>query len=219
MGGEAESSEPAAAYLQRRIRSDFEFVFAVLAAANLGIADLLQDGPRSVAHLADRAGAHPTSLHRLLRALASLGVFREDPDGQFSLTTLAEPLRDDAPDSVRHQALWTGSQAYLRTWSGLVHSVRTGECAFEHVYGRPFFDFVKDDPELARIFNDVMTGSSGYDDGVAILESHDFGAYRQVVDVGGGHGALLGLILNRYPDVSGVLFDAPEVPTGTTSRR
>jgi hypothetical protein len=97
----------------------------------------------------------------------------------------------------------------------LTHTVRSGDCSFEHVNGQPFFDYLASHPDLARVFDDVMTANSRQDEGEAIAASHDFGAYRQLVDVGGGHGALLTLILNRHPGLSGVLFDAPDVIAST----
>ena len=155
-------------------------------------------------------GVDAQSLYRVLRALASRGLFRDDGDQRFSLTPLAEPLRQDAPHSIRPQALWSGSEAYRRTWGDLVYSVRTGEPAFDHVYGKPFFDYLAEQPALAKIFNDVMTSDSS-DEGASIAAAHDFSGYRRIVDVGGGHGALLAAVLDRYPGPLGVLFDLPEV--------
>jgi hypothetical protein len=123
---------------------------------------------------------------------------------------LAEPLRQDAPHSIRPQALWSGSEAYRRTWGDLAYSVRTGEPAFDHVYGKPFFDYLAEQPILAKIFNDVMTSASS-DESVAIAAAHDFSGYRRIVDVGGGHGALLAAVLDRYPGPLGLLFDLPDV--------
>jgi hypothetical protein len=121
----------------RRLSDDVEFSYLVVVAAQLGVADLLASGPRSIADLSAATGADAQSLYRVLRALASRGLFREDDDQRFSLTTLAEPLRQDAAH-IRPQALWSGSEAYQRTWGDLAYSVRTGEPAFDHVYGKPF---------------------------------------------------------------------------------
>jgi O-methyltransferase domain len=194
----------------RRLFDDTEFSYLVVVAAELGVADLLASGPRSIADLSAATGADARSLYRVLRALASQGLFREDGDKRFSLTPLADPLRQDAPQSVRPQALWTGSEAYRRTWCDLAYSVRTGEPAFVHVYGKPFFDYLAEQPAFAQIFNDVMTSASS-DDGTAIAAAHDFSGYRRIVDVGGGHGALLAAVLDRHPVALGVLFDLLEV--------
>ena len=194
----------------RRLFDDVEFSYLVVVAAQLGVADLLASGPRSIADLSAASGVDVQSLYRVLRALASRGLFREEGDKRFSLTPLADPLRQDAPHSIRRQALWSGSEAYRRTWGDLAYSVRTGEPAFDHVYGKPFFDYLAEQPALAKIFNDVMTSDSS-DEGAAIAAAHDFSRYRRIVDVGGGHGALLAAVLDRYPGPLGVLFDLPDV--------
>jgi hypothetical protein len=182
----------------------------VLLAAKLGLADLLNDGPVSIGDLARATDTHPGSLYRLMRALASREVFSEDADGRFSLTGMADPLRSDAPNSARTWALFSGSEANLLTWANLEHSVRTGRPAFEHVYGKAWFDYLDEQPDLAAIFNDLMTGETT-DEAAAIVAAHDFSSYQRIVDVGGGHGALLALILDRHPHASGVLFDLPQV--------
>ncbi len=194
----------------RRLFDDVEFSYLVVVAAQLGVADLLAHGPRSIADLSAATAADAQSLYRVLRALASRGLFREDDDRRFSLTPLADPLRRDAAQSIRVQALWSGSEAYRRTWADLAYSVRTGEPAFDHVYGKPFFDYLAEDPAFAQIFNDVMTSASS-DEGASIAAAHDFSGYQRIVDVGGGHGALLAAVLDRYPGPSGVLFDLPDV--------
>jgi hypothetical protein len=194
----------------RRLFDDVEFSYLVVVAAQLGVADLLAHGPRSIADLSAASGADAQSLYRVLRALASRGLFREDDDQRFLLTPLAEPLRRDAAHSIRPQALWSGSEAYRRTWGDIAYSVQTGEPAFDHVYGKPFFDNLAEDRAFAKIFNDVMTSASS-DEGASIAAAHDFSGYRRIVDVGGGHGALLTAILDRYPGPFGVLFDLPDV--------
>ena len=205
---------PPAAYLSQLI-GNTGFVHAILVAANLGLADLLKDGPLSIADLAEATGTHAGSLYRMLRALASRGIFSEDADGRFSLTALADPLRSDAPDSIHNWALFVGSEAELQTWAHLSYSVRTGKPAFEHVFGKRWFDYLDEQPEMARIFNHLMTGGST-SDAAAIIEAYDFSVYRKIVDIGGGHGALLAHILEQNPQSSGVLFDAPSVIAGAT---
>ena len=205
---------PPAAYLSQLI-GNTGFVHAILVAANLGLADLLKDGPLSIADLAEATGTHARSLYRMLRALASRGIFSEDADGRFSLTALADPLRSDAPDSIHNWALFVGSEAELQSWAHLSYSVRTGKPAFEHIFGKGWFDYLDEQPEMARIFNNLMSGGST-SDAAAIVEAHDFSVYRKIVDIGGGHGALLAHILEQNPQSSGVLFDAPSVIVGAT---
>lgn len=200
---------PPAAYLSQLI-DNTEFVQTIFVAAKLGIADLLKDGPRSMAALAQATSTDSGSLYRMMRALASRGMFSKDADGRFSLTALADPLRSDAPDSIRTWALFAGSESNLRTWANLYYSVRTGQSAFEHVYGKAWFEYLDEQPEMAQIFNDLMTRGSA-SDGAAIADRHDFSDYRTIVDVGGGHGALLALVLDRNTTSSRVLFDAPQV--------
>jgi hypothetical protein len=202
-----------AEYLRRLIGHDREFGQAVLVVAQLGIADLVKDGPRHLAELAELTRTHEPSLYRVLRYLASRGLFAEDSDGRFSITAGAQPLQADSADSIMAEVRWNGSEVIRRSWDNLGHSVRTGQTAFDYTFGRPFFDHLADDQEFARVFNDAMTTGS-VDEGPDIVAAHDFSRYGTVVDVGGGHGALLALILDRYPDVRGVLFDAPDVVAG-----
>jgi O-methyltransferase domain/Dimerisation domain len=183
---------------------------AVHVAAKLGIADLLEDGPKSPATLAEATGAHAGTLHRLLRALASLGVFAEDADGRFALTSLAEGLRTNAPGSLRAYAIMMGEDWHWRAWGDLLNSVRTGQPAFEHVFGCPMFSYFGEHPEAARVFDAAMTSRTGQET-AAVIAAYEWPASATIVDVGGGQGALLAAILARNPDVHGVLFDMPHV--------
>ena len=183
---------------------------AVHVAAKLGIADLLEDGPKSPATLAEATGAHAGTLHRLLRALASLGVFAEDADGRFALTSLAEGLRTNAPGSLRAYAIMMGEDWHWRAWGDLLNSVRTGQPAFEHVFGCHMFSYFGEHPEAARVFDAAMTSRTGQET-AAVIAAYEWPASATIVDVGGGQGALLAAILARNPDVHGVLFDMPHV--------
>jgi hypothetical protein len=204
-----------AAYL-RQLFGDMTFVHTILVAAQLGIADLLKDGSLPIGDIAQATGTHARSLYRMMRALASRGVFREQPDGRFSLTTLAEPLRSDVPESVRTWAIFLGSEPHLLALAHLSYSVRTGKPAIEHIYGKGWFEYLDEQPEMAQIFNALMTSFSA-SDAAAIIAAHDFSVYRTIVDVGGGQGVLLTQVLARNSQSSGVLFDAPSVIAGATS--
>lgn len=182
---------------------------AVHVAAKLGIADLLEDGPKSPAALAEATGAHADALHRLLRALASLGVFAEEADGRFALTPTAEGLRTNAPDSLRAYAIMLGESWHWRAWGELLHSVRTGQSAFEHAFGRDLFGYFGEHPEAARVFDAAMTSRTGHENAIVTV-AYDWPA-GMIVDVGGGQGALLAAILARTSDARGVLFDLPHV--------
>src|SRR5882762_11300129 len=133
---------------------------AIYVAAKLQIADLLEDGPRSAEELAKAAGVAPQPLYRLLRALAGVGVFARDADGRFRLNPLAEPLREGGPESLRAFAIMIGEEQD-RCWDDLLETVRTGETAFDRLYGRPVFDYLGEHPEQAKIFDAAMTGFSG----------------------------------------------------------
>lgn len=186
---------------------------AISTAAQLGIADLLKDGPRSAEEIASQAGLHPRSTYRLLRSLASAGIFSETPQGQFELTPLAEPLRSDVPDSVRPVTIFMGTDWHNNAWTHLPYSIRTGQPAFEHLYGKPFFDYLGEHEEPARVFNNGMTSLSA-SVGKAVVEDFDFSGIGTLMDVGGGHGLLLASILQKYPSMRGILFDAPSVIEG-----
>ena len=185
----------------------------VYVAAKLGIADLLADGPKTTEELAASAEAHPPSLHRLLRALVSLGIFTEGDDGRFELTPLAEPLRTGVPDSVRAMAIGWGEEVFWRPWGELLYSVRTGKTSVDHLFGEGLFDYLASHGDAARIFDEFMAeGTSGIS--AAVVEAYDFSGVAKIVDVGGGRGGLVATILEANPEMKGVLFDLPSVVKG-----
>lgn len=180
---------------------------AVYAAAELGLADLLADGSRSSTQLADATGTHAGSLHRLLRFLATLGVFEQvEPDG-FALTPVGELLRADVPGSVRSLAIFRGEESY-QAWGDLLHTVKTGEQAFARVIGAPVFEYLVEHPERAQIFNNAMSADSPVF--AEISTAYDLSQFEVIVDVGGGNGTLLASVLSAHPQLRGVLFDRPQ---------
>jgi hypothetical protein len=186
---------------------------AISVAAKLGVADLVAKGAKTADQLAQTTGVKRRPLYRLLRALASVGIFAEDEAGRFALTPLAEPLRGDAPDSLRDFAIFMGADWHWRAWSDLSYSTQTGQPAFERIYGKAYFDYLAENPEPARVFNDAMTSFSA-SVSAAVIDAYDFTGITKLVDVGGGHGLLLGSILEKYPQMKGVLFEAPFVAEG-----
>src|SRR3546814_176009 len=188
---------------------------AISVAAGLGIADLLEDGPHSCSELAQATRTHPGALHRVLRALASKGVFAEREDGCFELTPLAEALRTKAPASLRAFAVLLGADWQWRAWEHLAYSVRTGDCAFEHVFGMQVFDYLARHPEAAEVFDAAMTSRGSLEDR-AIADAYDFST-GTIVDVGGGRGSLLITLLQRNPAARGLLFDLPHVAAGAAA--
>jgi SAM-dependent methyltransferase len=184
----------------------------IYVAARLGIADELADGPAHAADLATRVGADPDALYRLMRALASKGLLQHRRDDSFALTKMGHALRADAPESMRGMVLFIGHQARWEDWGNLLHSVQTGEPSVIKLRGMPYFDYLETDHELAQVFNDAMTATSGITNEIA-LSRYDFTKFRLIVDVGGGHGLLLSTILRRAPEARGVVFDLPSVVT------
>jgi SAM-dependent methyltransferase len=189
-------------------------------AARLGVADHLAAGPQGAGHLATTLGVQRDALLRLLRGLVNLGLLVESAEAEtaagrgalFSLTHLGEGLRGDVPGSQRAWAIWEGDLSY-RAWGALDHSVASGETAFEHVFGRPFFDYLGEHPQAGEQFNRAMTDFS-LAIGAAVAGEYDFAPCRTVVDLGGGRGHLLAAILSRHPALHGTLFDLPHlVPT------
>ena len=207
------AGEPSPRDTMLQLTNAFRASQAIHVAATLGVADLLEDGPRSVDELAQATGTHASTLYRLLRALASVGVFAEQPDGQFRATPLAEYLRTNAPRSLRAWAMQIGQQYLWTSWGHLLHSVRTGEPAFLELYGATAWEYRQAHPEEDAVFNAAMTALSA---GVveAIVQSYDFSGIDVLMDVGGGEGVLLAAILEANPALRGVLFDQPHVVTG-----
>jgi O-methyltransferase domain/Dimerisation domain len=183
-------------------------------AADLGIADLLSAGPKSIEELARATGAHPQSLYRLLRALAGHGVFAEDPPGRFHLTPPAALLQTEVPGSLRDIVRMAGDMAGDGKWWNLVGQLRrtvlTGEPEFERVYGMGFYEYLAKDPAANDWWARALL-SLGTTENAAIVGCYNFGQFRRIVDVAGGRGGFLAEVLKAYPTVRGVLYDHPEV--------
>ena len=207
---------PASAAMLRMI-SGFWISRAIYIVAKLGLADHLRDGHKTADELAAATRTHAPSLYRVLRALASVGVVAEDAKRGFALTALSETLCTDAPGSLRAFATVELGEEHYPAWGELLHSVKTGEIAFDHAFGMPVWKFFEQNPENAKTFNDAMTGFTlAAND--AVLGSYDFSSISKIVDVGGGHGSLIASLLKANPQMKGVLFDAPSVAEGAHSR-
>jgi hypothetical protein len=183
---------------------------AVYVAAKLNIADLLSDGPKSVTELAMLSSTHAPSLYRLLRALASIGVFVEESDHSFRLTPLARLLCSDMPGSLRSMALFLGDPYWWRSQGELLYCVQTGQPAPPYLHGVDEWAYLARHPETAAVFNEAMSVNT-LEQIPAILDAYDFASIDTLVDIGGGYGVLLAAILNAYPEMHGVLFDQVEV--------
>jgi hypothetical protein len=206
---------PSAAML--RLIAGFWVSRAVASAAGLGIADLLREGPKSSGELAAATGTHAPSLYRLLRALASVGVFAEEGDGRFALTPLGATLQSGVPGSLRTFAMLQQDEEHLCAWGDLSYSLRTGAIAFDHCFGLDLWRYRARHPEGSGFFDQAMAEFTGVVD-AGILAAYDFTPLRTVVDVGGGNGALLVSLLLAHPQMRGVLFDQSHVAAAARRR-
>lgn len=186
---------------------------AIVAAAELGIADALADGPLTAQELAAAVGADADAIRRLLRALISRDIFRQRRDGRYELTPLADTLRRDAEVPLGGWARWLGSRQHREHWSHLTDAIRTGRSVVPALRGKPAFEYLASEPELGEIFNQAMTAGSAMSIG-PVIAAYDFSPFATIVDVGGGHGRLLSEILAATPTARGVLFDLPQVVAG-----
>jgi len=187
---------------------------AVYVFARLGIPDLLKSGPKSAEELASETKMHAPSLYRVLRALSSIGFVSYTADGRFAQTPLSEILVTDAPGSLRWFTISELGQEHYPAWGNLMHSVKTGEIAFDNFFGADIWKYFEQNPEDAAVFNNSMSGVTAATND-EILAVYDFSSFETVVDVGGGHGGLITSILNANPKLKGVLLDAPQVIDGT----
>src|SRR5215510_12461868 len=182
----------------------------IYVAAKLGLADLVKDGAKTAEELAKATGTHPPSLYRVLRALASVGVFVEDDQRRFAQTPLSETLRSDIMGSLRAMAMAELGQEHFPAWGNLMHSVKSGEIAFDNLFKQSVWEYYARNPEDARNFNESMRGLSEIIN-AAVIEAYDFSGVDKIVDVAGGTGGLIVAILGAHPRMRGVLFDLPHV--------
>jgi len=183
---------------------------ALQVAAELGVADALAGGPKHAEALAREVGADNVALLRLLRALASVGVFEELPDKRFANTPQSELLRGELPESLRGLARMFGDSVVWQAWTGLEHSIRSGEPGFAYVHGLPMFKYLEAHPDSARRFDEAMASLSGAMNRT-LVQAYEWSRFSTLVDIAGGSGSTLAAILEANPRVSGVLFDLPHV--------
>ncbi len=162
--------------------------------------------------MARKVGAHAPSLHRVLNGLITLGVCSETRDGRFRLTEFGAGLRSDRAGSVRGLAILCGEE-YARAWGGLLHSVMTGETGFRHVFGVTQLEHRAEHPELEELFSSGLAVATEQV-AKAVLNAYDFSPFRTVADIGGGHGALLAVVLRAHPSMAGILFERAGVLAG-----
>jgi O-methyltransferase domain/Dimerisation domain len=190
--------------------SGFWVVRSIYLAAELGIADWFDGQPKTIAQLAAATNTEPRSLYRLLRALASVGIFTEVSDQCFALTPLAATLQSNSPNSMRSVAMAQMGYVSSLGWSHGVHSLKTGEKTFDAVTGMAVWDYLAQHPEEAQTFSQSRN-SIGIESALAVAASYDFSEMNTIVDVGGGHGSLLSTIVRSHPHLNGILFDLPDI--------
>ena len=204
----AQDVPPQVAMLQ--MISGFWLARAIYIAAKLGLADLVKDEPKTAEALAQETHTHAPSLYRVLRALASAGIFAEDEGQRFHTTPIAATLRSDTPGSLRYIAMTELGEEHYPAWENVLHSVKTGEIAFDHRFGMPIWEFFATHAENAQIFDNAMAHlTTSVNE--AILSSYDFSPFGHVVDVAGGQGGFLLGLLKANPAARGLIVDLPHV--------
>lgn len=185
---------------------------ALAVAARLRIADFLKDGAKTTEELAELTETHQPSLYRLLRALASVGILRKDGEN-FSNTELGEFLRSDHAASMRAGLHMMGDPEHWNSHGNMQQSVTTGEIAFDYTFGMPVFPYFAQNPAAAKVFDESMTSFSAAV-AEAVSSTYDFSEAETIADIAGGHGILLAKVLQKNPQVKGVLFEQPQVLEG-----
>ncbi len=183
---------------------------ALYAVAKLSVADLLENGLHTVAVLALELKLNEGALYRTLRLLASQGIFEETAPRVFRNTDLSRFLRAGVPGTLRSLFIFWGSEFYYPCFGEILYSIQTGEPSRTHLSGMDGFEYLRQNPELARIFDEAMTSISELA-APAIAAAYNFGAWESLMDVGGGNGILLAHILRAHPTLRGVLADQSHV--------
>ena len=189
---------------------------AVGTVVEIGVPDQLGTRTRSCSDLARESGVSEDGLYRLLRALASVGLFTESAKRRFKLAPMGQLLRRDHPESLAGYAQFTAHDSTWRPWGQLRYSVKTGLPAFDHVFGAPIFEYLSREPAAAAVFDSAMTSISTTE-ARAAADAYDFSGIGTLMDVAGGHGFLLATVLRRHTSMRGILFDLPHVVAGATA--
>lgn len=192
-----------------QMMSGFWVSRGIWVAAKLGIPDLLKSGAKTAAQLADATGMNADSIFRIMRMLAMVGIFGHDGD-RFSNTPVSETLLSDVPGSLRYGAIAEMGEVHYDSWGNIMHSMKTGEIAFDNKFGQNVWQYFETDPEKAQNFNTYMANNSAMVS-QAIIKAYDFSGAKRVFDIGGGLGSMLSEILKANPHLHGAVFDAPSV--------
>lgn len=176
--------------------------------AELGVADHIDETPRSSVELAEATGVHELSLRRMLRMLATVGVTTEPEPGSFGLTAVGRQLRTDSPDSLRSFTRMFCHPLLFSNWQGLEDAIRSGTSSFEEDRGTDFYSYVAQQPQMNALFNEAM-GEESRIAAEELATGYDFSSAKRIVDLGGGDGTLLASILTANPHLEGIVFDSP----------
>ena len=189
----------------------------IFVAAKLGIPDLLANGPKSIAELAEATAVSETRLYRIMRVLASIGIFFENKTREFSLTPLANQLRSNFAESQRDFAIMMGSEWHVSGWANILHSIKFETSAFEETFNCNLFNYLEENPDEAAVFNNAMTFTSRKH-ADAICKAYNFAKVGTLLDVGGGHGFLLSALLKQHSDLKGILLERPSIARDAAER-
>jgi hypothetical protein len=211
------SPEAAAAQTLMGLSTGYVASTALYVAVKLRIADRIETGTRDAAGLARATGMNEDALYRVLRTLASLGIFEETAPREFSNNAAASMLRSDVAGSFHDMALWITDPFHFQVHADAMYSVQTGKPAVEKTFGMPVFEYFARHPGESEIFNNAMTAFSAVVV-PAVLEAYDFSGIRTLIDIAGGHGRVLTSILQKYPAMRGLLFDLEHVLAGARPR-
>ena len=214
--GASQSPSPQKPQQLRQFVRGYQVSQAIHVISRLGIADLLASSPKTCDELAESTGTPAPSLYRLMRFLAAPALFAEVEPRRFALTPFGAGMCTDITGSEGAWARMLMEEANWQAWGQLMHTVQTGETTFDYVHGMGRFEYLRRHPESAVAFQKAMT--AGVQAGVtALINAYDFCAFEPVIDVAGGHGAVLTAVLRACPNTRGVLFDSPEVVASATA--
>lgn len=199
---------PPQAVLINHILGDIVTHRSLYVAAELGIADLLKDGPKSVDQLAQECKTHADSLNRIMRILSAMGLFKRRKDNQFEITKLGKAMCSDEQDTMLYFAKLVGKDYIYKIFSGLPESIKNGKNFYENTYGESLFDWLEKNPISQKEFDDGMTSTSSQSD-VAVAAAYNFSSFETIVDVGGGRATQLSAILKANPKLKGILYELP----------
>lgn len=203
--------EKIASFKMMKIISTKWLAKPIYVAAELGIADLLTEGPKSIEEIAEKTETYTPYLYRLMRTLASFGIFKQRKDKTFMLNSMAECLKTEVMRSI---VLMFHSDWHDKAWNKLLQSIRTGKTAFDMAHGMSAFEWFKKNPEQAKVFNEANAVKAKRSHR-AIVDLYNFKKTETVIDIGGGYGALLFEILKVNPHLKGIIADLPYVLKST----